>query len=121
MEFGVQYLSYDEYVKLGGDLSIMPFNLIEYECRKDIDEHTYGRLKNFQEQTMDVKLCLNALINEKILYNSTRGKSSESVGSYSVTFDKPDTKEEKQKKLSIIQKYLGESKLEDGTPYLYKG
>ena len=121
MNFGVQYLTYEEYLELGGDLNIMPFNLIEYECRKDIDDHTYGRLKNFEEQPMDVKLCLYALINEKIEYNTTRGKSSESVGSYSVTYDKPDTTEEKQKKARIIEKYLGECKLEDGTPYLYKG
>lgn len=121
MNFGVQYLSYEEYVKLGGDLSIMPFNLIEYECRKDIDDYTYGRLKNLSEQTMDVKLCLNALIKERLEYNKVFGKSSETVGSYSVTYDKPDTIEEKQKKSSIIQKYLGESKLDDGTPYLYKG
>ena len=62
------------------------------------------------------------LMNKIQKYNEIdNGKSSESVGSYSVTYNKPVSKEEKQERRSIINSYLSECKLEDGTPYLYRG
>ena len=46
MEFSEQYLNYEEYKSLGGTLDIMPFNILEFESRKRIDERTQNRLKN---------------------------------------------------------------------------
>lgn len=40
MTFTNQYLNYNEYIELGGTLDELPFNLIEFECRKLIDERT---------------------------------------------------------------------------------
>ena len=44
MEFKGQYLTYQEYKALGGTLDEMPFNLLEFNARKKIDERTFGRL-----------------------------------------------------------------------------
>lgn len=122
MEFKGQYLTYQDYKALGGTLSLTPFNLLEFEARKEVDDCTYGRLKKIDTQIEDVKLCIMALMNKIQKYNEIdNGKSSESVGSYSVTYNKPVSKEEKQERRSIINSYLSECKLEDGTPYLYRG
>lgn len=122
MEFKGQYLTYQDYKALGGTLDLTPFNLLEFEARKEVDDCTYGRLKKLDTQIEDVKLCIMALMNKIQKYNEIdNGKSSESVGSYSVTYNKPVNKDEKQERRSIINSYLSECKLEDGTPYLYRG
>lgn len=122
MDIKGQYLTYQDYKALGGTLDLTPFNLLEFEARKEVDDCTYGRLKKLDTQIEDVKLCIMALMNKIKKYNEIdNGKSSESVGSYSVTYNKPVSKEEKQERRSIINSYLSECKLEDGTPYLYRG
>lgn len=122
MEIKGQYLTYQDYKALGGTLDLTPFNLLEFEARKEVDDCTYGRLKKLDAQIEDVKLCIMALMNKIQKYNEIdNGKSSETVGSYSVTYNKPVSKEEKQERRSIINSYLSECKLEDGTPYLYRG
>lgn len=122
MEFKGQYLAYQEYRALNGTLELTPFSLLEFKARKEIDDCTYGRLKKLDTQVEEVKLCIMDLINKIKKYNeSDNGKSSESVGSYSVTYNKPLSKEQKQEIRSIISSYLSECKLDDGTPYLYRG
>ena len=41
--FSGQYLTYLEYQSLGGTLEETPFNLLEYEARKQIDLRTQRR------------------------------------------------------------------------------
>ena len=90
MEFKGQYLTYDEYKSLGGNLNQTPFNLLEYEARKKIDERTLGRLKKTSEIPTEVKMCILALTNtlNSYLNENTNNKNvaSESVGSYSVSY-----------------------------------
>lgn len=122
MEFKNQYLQYREYIALDNKFSEMPFNLLEFEARKIIDNFTYGRLKNLKEQKQEVKLCVFSLINEINNYNSAKSNvSSESVGSYSVTYNKPVSIEQNKKYKNIVESYLSDCKLDNGTPYLYKG
>lgn len=92
MEFNGQYLTYNEYKALGGNLDQTPFNLLEYEARRKVDERTQQRLKNVNDIPQEVKLCVYALINDLVTYsNNTRAGdnknvASESVGSYSVNY-----------------------------------
>lgn len=92
MEFKGQYLEYDEYVELGGNLEEMPFNLLELEARTNIDRETQHRLKK-QKIPDQVKMCIYALVNimaydanyldaaaserenilERVIYNSLTG------------------------------------------------
>ena len=42
MEFEGQYLTYEDYKALGGTLNDqMPFNLLEFESRKQIDKRRF--------------------------------------------------------------------------------
>ena len=92
MEFEGQYLSYEEYVALGGALDITSFNLLEFEARRRIDLRTLNRLRNIDTSDIpqEVKICEFNLIDTILTaYNDeiTRGKASETVGSYSVTYN----------------------------------
>ena len=90
MEFSGQYLTYNEYKALGGSLDITPFNLLEYEARRIIDNRTLQRLKRIEEIPEEVKICVFSLINLLNSYTTenqtSKNISSESVGSYSVSY-----------------------------------
>ena len=112
MEFENQYLTYDEYKEdLKGTLSEMPFNLLEYRAEKQIDELTSNRFRKISEYPIELKLCINELITEIKKYNDTGNKSSETVESYSVTYDRPITSEKKKVFQSIIKEYLSNTKV----------
>ena len=65
MEFEGQYLTYEEYKGLGGELDLMPFNLLEFEARRRIDIRTQNRLKDVDSVDIpqEVKMCEYNLIN----------------------------------------------------------
>ena len=92
MEFKGYYLSYEDYIGLGGSLDLTSFNLLEFEARRKIDLRTDNRLVNLDYSDIpdEVKLCEYKMIDSVIkAYDEqvNRGKSSESVGSYSVTYN----------------------------------
>ena len=92
MEFSGQYLEFDEYEELGGSLDETPFNILEFEARRKIDERTFGRLKGIENIPVEVKMCVYALINTLNSYSmdstSSRNKNiaSESTDGYSVSY-----------------------------------
>ena len=128
MEFSGQYLTYQEYKGLGGTLDMMPFNLLEIEARKTINKYTFNRLISLESQIQEVKLCVNELITILNIYNTdlkrNRAVSSESIDGYSVSYLGTSIELEKGKTSEIkgiVEKWLSGCKLEDGTPYLYRG
>ena len=80
MTFEGQYLTKSEYIALGGnpDIGNMPFNLLEFEARKQIDLRTQNRLKNVDSENIpqEVKLCDFHLI-EKI---NSYAQATSSIG-----------------------------------------
>lgn len=92
MKFEGQYLTYNEYKSLGGNLDETPFNLLEFEAQRKIDEKTQWRLKNVENIPQEVKMCVLSLINNLQTYISesnnisNKNIASESVGSYSVSY-----------------------------------
>lgn len=91
MEFTNQYLEYDEYEELGGTLEEVPFNELEFECRRIIDSRTQNRLKNAEEIPQEVKLLENKMINTLQDYyisleKAQSGVASENTDGYSVSY-----------------------------------
>lgn len=91
MDFTNQYLSYDEYMVLGGTLDEVPFNELEYECRRIIDSRTQNRLKNAEEIPQEVKMLENKMIQTLQGYyvslnKAQSGIASENTDGYSVTY-----------------------------------
>ena len=128
MDFSGQYLTYSEYREIGGTLAEMPFNILEFEARQNVDKYTLGRLKELTEQNKETKLCVFKLIKTLNSYNleETRKQDvqSESTDGYSVTYKNTTEENAKAKDAetqSIVREYLIDCKLEDGTPYLFRG
>ena len=90
MEFNGQYLTYNEYKALGGSLDITPFNLLEFEARRIIDNRTLQRLKGIEKVPQEVKMCMLSLVDTINSYanksQTSKNISSESVGSYAVSY-----------------------------------
>ena len=93
MEFEGQYLTYQEYKALGGTLDEMPFNLLEFNARKKIDERTFGRLVDKGQEYKEVKLCIYNMIITLNSYSSydmqNKAVSSESTDGYSISYGTP--------------------------------
>lgn len=119
MTFEGQYLTYAEYQTLGGSaIGEMPFNLLEFEARRQIDIRTSNRLKNLDNMLQEVKLCDKKLIDVLLGYSQTAknisangGKASESTDGYSVSYLNATSVENiiksKRKELEdIIRSYL---------------
>lgn len=93
MEFDGEYLTYEEYLDLGGNLPEMSFYLLEFECRRQIDIRTFGRLVDLDKDSIpkEVKLCEFNLINTANNYLEATNKingnlASESTDGYSVSY-----------------------------------
>lgn len=91
MDFTNQYLSYQEYIELGGTLEEVPFNELEYECRRIIDSRTQNRLKNADKIPQEVKMLENKMIQTLQGYyvsleKAQSGVASENTDGYSVSY-----------------------------------
>lgn len=91
MDFTNQYLSYEEYQELEGTLDEVPFNELEYECRRIIDSRTQNRLKNADEIPEEVKMLENKMIQTLQGYyvsleKAQSGVASENTDGYSVSY-----------------------------------
>lgn len=127
MEFKGQYLTYQEFKTLGGTLDEMPFNLLEYNARKKIDERTFGRLVDVGQEYQEVKLCVYNMITTLNSYSSydTQNKaiSSENTDGYSISYGTPQKSitEAKNSELEdVINSYLANVVI-DNVPVLYRG
>lgn len=96
MTFEGQYLTYAEYQVLGGSaIGEMPFNLLEFESRRQIDIRTQNRLKDVDSTDIpqEVKLCEYRMINSINNYWETTNNitsngnvASENTDGYSISY-----------------------------------
>lgn len=121
-----KYLTYAEYIELGGNIPEMPFNVLEFKAEKIIDKYTYGRLKKRSTQINEVKHCMYELINLYVSYetkdNVNKNVASVNTDGYSesyITTNKELLKSKNKELFNCVEDYLNDCKLEDGTPYLY--
>ena len=121
MTFEGQYLTYAEYQTLGGSaIGEMPFNLLEFEARRQIDIRTFNRIKDLDSKDIpqEVKLCDYKLINsinEFITATNSIGENgnikSENTDGYSVSYITSDAisdivKSKKDELEDIVRSYL---------------
>lgn len=91
MNFSNQYLDYAEYKRLGGTLEEVPFNELEFECRRLIDSKTQNRLKKADKIPEEVIMLESKMIQFLENYYSSinktqNGVQSENIDGYSVTY-----------------------------------
>lgn len=127
MEFKEQYLTYNDYKALGGTLDQVPFNLLEYDVRKKIDERTQGRLINIEPIPKEVKMCVFKMIDVLDKYQplETQDKTiiSENTDGYSVSYkklEKSDIDVKNEELKDIMMSYLS-NVIVNKIPVLYLG
>lgn len=96
MTFEGQYLTYADYINLGGSaIGEMPFNVLEFEARRQIDLRTFNRLKELDSEDIpqEVKMCEYSLINNIYRFSSladsiaNNGNAvSEQIDGYSIQY-----------------------------------
>lgn len=94
MTFEGQYLTYAEYIDLGGSaIGEMPFNVLEFEARRQIDLRTYNRIKKCETIPQEAKLCEFNLINsikEYLMATESMANGgnvkSENIDGYSISY-----------------------------------
>lgn len=127
MEFENKYLSYEEYLDIGGTLEDTPFNLFEYKAEMEINKYTFNRLTEMEKIPQEVKLCVYELINLLSVQSKASeysGISSENIDGYSVSYSNETTETNKaySKKIKdIITTYLSNVKDSNEVPVLYRG
>lgn len=127
MDLKGQYLSYKEYKELQGVLEEVPFNFLEYDVRKIIDERTQRRLIKLDEMPEDVKMCVFKMIETlekyKPLEEQNKAISSENTDGYSISYrklEKTDIDAKNDELEGIMCRYLS-NVIVNKVPVLYLG
>lgn len=122
----MQYLTYEEYVEIGGALDLTAFERnIDRACAI-VDSHTQNRLQSVLEASRRVKACVRDLV-EYLANNLSSGKTvtskSQSAGgvSESESYATKTTDEINAEMLNIVYDYLATEKDDCGTPLMYRG
>ena len=122
----MQYLTYDEYISMGGELNETAFlRNIDRACGF-IDLHTQSRLQSVLEVSQRVKACVRDLV-EYLANNVPSGNvitsKSQSAGgvSESESYATKTNDEMNCEMLNIVYDYLATEKDNCGTPLMYRG
>ena len=130
------YLTYEEYQNMGGNLDATTFADIEFEAESIINYYTFNRLKNEEEQSTEVKMCMMYLIrNINTARNAMDSSSSEDVSgkaiasqsndgvsvSYNTLSQKDILEATNINQVSAIHRYLNGVKNSLGQLVLYRG
>jgi hypothetical protein len=120
------YLTYDEYLNVGGVLDSTAFNRnIDRACGL-IDNATRNRIEDMKEVPQSAKVLCRELVeylSQNVLSGSTVASKSQSAGavSESVSYNVKTVDEMYGDIQNILYDYLGSEKDGFGTPLLYRG
>lgn len=127
MKFENQYLTYTEYKELKGLLEEVPFNLLEYDARRIIDERTQNRLIELKEIPMSLKLCVFKIIDilnkYQALESQNKAIASENIDGYSISYRKQELNDItlKNKEIEDVMAYYLADIVIENIPVLYLG
>ena len=122
----MQYLTYEEYLDIGGTLDLAAFNRnIDRACGF-VDLHTKNRLQSVLEVSQKSKACVRDLVeylsNNVSSYKVIASKSQSAGGvSESESYATKSTNEINAEMLNIVYDYLAAEKDDFGTPLMYRG
>ena len=122
----MQYLTYDEYINMGGALDSTAFERnIDRACGF-VDLHTRNRLQSVKTPSTRAKACVRDLV-EYLANNVSNSKSvtskSQSAGgvSESESYAAKTLDEINAEMLCIVYDYLATENDDYGTPLMYRG
>ena len=114
-----QYADYDYYKSVyKGDMPKLDFDKMSKLASAKIKANTFGRID--EKNVCDtVKHCTCVIAEMLLTTSKSAGKTSESVGSWSVQY--ADSREGKETIAQVLKEFLSEVYASDGTPLLYRG
>ena len=116
-----QYADYDYYInEYKGNMPETDFDRMSKMASAKIKANTFGRIDENDVQS-EVKYCTCVLADSLLVASKIEGKSSESVGSWSVSYSDTSKSELNETINQIIKEFLSEVYTADGTPVLYRG
>lgn len=127
------YLSLQEYIRYGGNVSIpvVEYGHIEYAVRKKVDIYTFGRIKHMRQVPEAVKRLMFELIHPQAVSaasaaaNSAAPVASFSTDGYSETYVNTHSAEylgyTATKEKALIYSYLAGVTDDNGVSLLYCG
>lgn len=123
-----QYMTFEQYIALGGTLPLMEFTLAEVKARARIDAMTQGRVANMAEVPLQVLVAMMEIIKVDSTYSASAQASAPVAASfttdgYSETYGSAESRTaaiEKQLTASI-ETLLDGLTDDDGVPLLYAG
>ena len=116
-----QYADYNYYIgKYKGSMPEPDFDRMSKSASAKIKGNTFGRIDENNPQE-EVKWCTCVIADTLLAASKMEGKSSESVGSWSISYDNNSKSDTEKTVQSIIKELLSEVYTEDGTPVLYRG
>lgn len=122
----MRYLTYEEYVQMGGTLILTAFNRnIDRACGI-IDLYTQSRLQSVLEVSQAVKMCARDLVEylaNNVLNSKTITSKSQSAGSVSESesYSVKTSDQANAEMQNIVYDYFAAEKDDNGTPLLYRG
>lgn len=124
----MKYLTYDEYVAMGGTLDASKFAANAVEAQAHIDRHTFRRVRNMTVVPDSVKTCMFALVDVLQSASTTRtgaAVASESNDGVSISYVTSSPTESDERLTAQTEKtirlWLSGEVDDDGTPLLWRG
>ena len=120
------YLTYDEYVGIGGTLDLTAFKRnIDRACGF-VDLHTQSRLQSVLEVSQRAKACVRDLVeylaNNVSVVKAVTSKIQSAGGvSESESYATKTDDDVNSEMLNIVYDYLETEKDDNGTPMMYRG
>lgn len=115
------YLTYADYLALGGTLDEKPFERFEFKAEKYINAATFNRIKDEAEIREAVKMLAFELVELLDKTDETKGLiTSESNDGYSVSYAISSQAGTESTVQNLIYQYLIDE-LKDGVSVLYRG
>lgn len=119
------FLSYEEYMALGGKLDEAAFNIYGYEAEQRVSSETHKRIYNVCEETKErVKACIARvadMTNKGSVMSSDIKVTASSHDGLSQSYSLPTQSDYSLQISDIIYNYLCGEKDLKGVPLLYRG
>lgn len=123
----MRYLTYDEYINIGGTLDETSFKRVIVAACAVVDMYTQNRLQAAVEISEKVHYCVRDLceyldINNGMSYKAVTSKSQSAGGvSESESYATKSSDDVKAEMYNIVYMYLSTEYTEEGVPLMYKG
>jgi hypothetical protein len=118
------YLTYDEYIQYGGELTLAAFTRLEYKARKEVEARTQNRLSAVATIPESVKRLMFELIDLLSRWEQSKNETMSGYSNDGVTISlrKASSNAEIEGEAeAMMLSYLSQERDDNDVPLLYLG